>query len=112
MSGQNTTARKPTAARSKAAAARAEKKPEAKTVEWRGLTLTLPSVLPGTLYFDFAELQEDSNDVGAQVRLVRAKIAEDEIPFDQMDDVLVDLFNVAFDAYGIGMGESSASASS
>jgi hypothetical protein len=115
--------KKPAAAK-KAAAAAAETSPQPKTVQFRGLVLELPPVLSGSLYFDFAELEDDSANIGAQVRLlksrlgdeqvrtVRDKIAADGVPFDEVEDAVVGLFDAALDAYGVGMGESSASADS
>lgn len=89
----------------KAAAAAAEKTDELRTVDFRGLTLTIPAVLPGTLYFDMAALEDDSdspatviNTLGSligpdQIRAVRGKVAEENIPFSEVDTVLWELFN-------------------
>lgn len=116
------TARK--AAPRKGAAAVAETNGHARTIDFRGTTLTLPKVLPGTLYFDLAELEDNGGDLSTQVRLldsligtdqvkvVRAKIAEDRVPLDDMVQVISDLFDSAFAAYDVTPGESSASPSS
>lgn len=119
MSGTPT--RKPAAPR-KGAAARAEKDAtQQPTIDFRGETLTLPKVLPGTIYFDIAELQDNGNDLGLHIRLltsfigpdqvqvVRAKIAEDETPFDEVEGTLMEIIQAAFAAYGSASGESSAS---
>lgn len=119
-----TTAPAKAAARKKAAAAAAERDAQDRTIDFRGQTLTLPAVLPGTLYFDLGELADDEADIGTQVRLltsllgedqvrlVRRKVADDEIPLDDMAQVLSDLFEDAFSAYGMGAGEPSASPAS
>jgi hypothetical protein len=104
---------------SKAKAARAEKAPEPKSFEWRGLTLTLPKTLPGTLLFDLASLE--SGNLGAtiavlhsllgaeQVATVRQKVAEDEIPFEDVFEEVDALLHGVIDVYGVAPGESSAS---
>lgn len=108
--------------RAKAAAARREKSDDdERTITFRGVTLALPKLLAGTLYFDFADLREDQGNPAThirmlkslighdQVELVRAKIAEDEVPFSEMDTIIFDLLNAAMAAYGMTSGESSAS---
>lgn len=110
---------------SRGAAARSEKGQDGpKRIDWRGLELELPEVLPGTLYFDFADLSENEDDPGAQLRLlksmvgddqvrqVRQKIADDGVTFDEIGDVLGDLFESVFAAYGSTVGESEASPTS
>ena len=107
---------KPTAARSKAAVARSEKKDKAKTVDFRGLTLHLPAKLPGTILFDLADL-ESGNDlrgtmefikslVGAgQYQAIRTKVGEEGIPLDEVDGVLLKLLEDILETSGLGQGE-------
>jgi hypothetical protein len=109
-----TTTRKPAAR--KGAAARAEKKPKAKTVEVCGLTLTLPKVLPGSALFDIADA-EMGNDLrgtmgllgsilGAdQYQALRTKIAEDGLDIDQTQQALEGLVDGVLVAYGLSAGE-------
>ena len=103
-------------ARKKAGAARAEKKNEQKTVDFRGLKLGLPAKLPGTILFDLADL-ESGNDlrgtmefikslVGAeQYQAIRNKVAEDDIPFDKVTDVLLALLEDILETSGLSQGE-------
>lgn len=105
-------------------AARGEKNDTPKTIDFRGLTLTLPPVLPGTLYFDFAELEDNQSSPAAQVRLLRSlvgddqvvaireKIAADNVPFDEVDEVVLGLFNDIVASFGVAEGDSEASADS
>jgi hypothetical protein len=104
-----------------AEAAQAEATGTPKTYEWRGLTFDLPAKLPGVLAFDFAALEEAENEFGPVVRfvqsllgdentrLVRAKVAEDEIPFDEIAGELLGLINGVFAVYGMAEGDSDAS---
>lgn len=115
---------KTAAARKKAAAAKAETKPTPKTVTWRGVNLELPDVLPGTLYFDLADLDDNEGDIALQLRIleslvgpagiaaVRAQVGEDEIPFNEMPRELTQLLDQVFGAYQSSAGESSASPTS
>jgi hypothetical protein len=105
----------------KAAAAVAETKDEPRTVDFRGLTITLPAVLPGTLYFDMAALEDDSDSPAAvinllgslvgpdQIRAVREKVAEENIPFSEVETALWELFNAVLGAHAVTPGESPAS---
>jgi hypothetical protein len=107
---------KKAAAPKKAAAARAEKNAEAKVVDFRGLKLHLPAKLPGTLLFDLADL-ESGNDlrgtmefikslVGAgQYQAIRNKVAEDDIPLDEVDGVLLKLLEDILESSGLSQGE-------
>lgn len=122
-----TTARKPAAARKAAAgkpaaqAAAAEKSGEPRSITWRGLNLTLPATLPGTLYFDLAALEDESASLAAQMRLltgligddqlrqVRDKVAADGIGFDEVADAIVELMDDVLGAYGLDQGEADAS---
>lgn len=119
MSG--TTRRK--AAPSKGAAARAEKNGHDKTYDWRGLKLDLPPKLSGSLIFDMAELEdEDSANIAPIMRLlesllggpdkkalIREKIIEDKIDFDEVTGELMGLIEGIFELYGSKPGESKAS---
>lgn len=107
---------KKAAAPKKVAAARAEKKAEAKVVDFRGLKLQLPAKLPGTILFDLADL-ESGNDlrgtmefikslVGTgQYQAIRNKVAEDDIPLDEVDGVLLGLMESILDTSGLAQGE-------
>lgn len=104
----------------KGAAATGEVDGTPKTVDWRGITFTLPPVLPGELIFDFAEI-EDAEGTGPLVRLlksmlgdeqvaqIRGKIAEDHVPLSEVGEALSELMSLVFDAYGVSAGESPAS---
>lgn len=115
-------AKRTPAAAQKAAAARGEKKQAGpKRLEWRGLTLDLPDKLGGELYFDLAALERDQASPAAQVALlasligdeqvyaVRAKIVEDQVSFEDIEEVLIELFSAIIEAYGTTAGESTAS---
>lgn len=109
---------------SKGVAARREKKAGRPTLEFRGITLELPETLPGSLYFDFADLADSGGDPAAelrclrsligeeQVRRVREKIEQDGVTFDDLGPMMAKLFEDAFAAYGSTVGESAASPTS
>lgn len=123
MAAQTNGSRSKAAPRSKGAAARADKDGP-KRIDFRGVELELPDVLPGTLYFDFADLSDNEDDPGAQMRLlksligdeqvatVRQKVADDGVSFDEIPTVIIGLFESALAAYGSTVPESSASPSS
>jgi hypothetical protein len=105
------------AAGSKPAAARAERKKASKTVDFRGLTITLKSKIPGSIIFDLADLEGGKDLVGMmgilksligenQFRAVRQKIDEDEVDFEEIESVLIELFESIFEAAGLSLGES------
>lgn len=112
------------AAAKKAAAARAEKTPDAKTFTWRDLTFDLPAQLPATVAFDFADMAESDSGPLAAFRLlgsiigndhlaeIRKKIAADGDTVDDLETIIGELFTAAFEPYGISLGESPASPSS
>ena len=114
--------RKPAAAR-KAAAARAEKKPAPRTVDFRGLPLTVPppSEWSSELYFLIGDLEETQFAVSAansvireligadQFGLVRVKLRDDKVPFGDVETVLLELFDTLMESYGTTSGESEAS---
>jgi hypothetical protein len=107
---------KSTSARKKAEVARAEKKDDLKTVDFRGLTLHLPPKLPGTLLFDFADL-ETGNELGGtmqmikslvgegQYQAIRAKVGEEGITFEEVEPVLQKLVEDILEAFGVSSGE-------
>lgn len=115
-----TPAKKATAAKSKAAAASQEAGGE-RSLDWRGLTFTLPATLPGTLIFDLAEVEKNPNALGPliatlesllgaeQLRQVRDLVASENIDMAGVADVLGDLVREVFGSYGMTEGESSAS---
>jgi hypothetical protein len=96
-----------------------EKKP--KTVDFRGLTLELPDTLPGTVALDYAEIEDGRKQVSPVVNLIRSiighdqygdvydKIRDDAVTVDDVGDVLRDLMEDLFGAYGTAEGESEAS---
>ena len=110
----------PAAGKSKPAAAQAEAKPEPKTVEVRGLTLTLPESLPATFAFDVAEMQQEAT-VFAVIRLlttflgseqvveIRGKVARGEVTDDDLGDFLGEILEAIFEEFGLSLGESEAS---
>ena len=102
----------------KGAAARAEKTDETKTVEFRGLTLKLPTTIPGTLLWDFNDLlsgdeRSFSGFVGLlgslvgheQNRMVRAKVEQDGLSIDETFEALEQLLSDIFDTQGLSLGE-------
>lgn len=102
-----------------AKAAAAELNPQAKALNWRGLSLELPAELPGTLWFDFQEIDEEGTGElrilkemlgDEQTKQVRDVIAREKVPLVQVQAVIRDLFNDIFVEYGLAdAGESSAS---
>jgi hypothetical protein len=103
------------AAPKKGAASRA-KKDQAKTVDFRGLTLALPAKLPGTILFDIAEVEAGRDLKGildflrslvgdGQFEAVKAKVAEDDIPFPDVIDVIEGLVGEIMEASGVNLGE-------
>ena len=104
----------------KGAAAVAEKKPEPKTVEVRGLELTLPDTLPATFAFDVAEMQQEAT-VFAVIRLlttflgsyqvveIRGKVARGEVTDEELGDFLGEILEAIFEEFGLSLGEAEAS---
>lgn len=111
-------------AKEKAKAAVAETNGKPKEIEWRGLTFALPERLPGTLLFDYENLQTNtgalkfiSSIIGAdQFAQVRAKVEEDGLDLEETEKAVIDsedsLFALVARVYGTAPGESEASASS
>lgn len=105
------------AAAGKAAAARAEKKPRAKSLTFNGIKFTLPPELPDTFIFDVIEIEAAGDSIGPVFRMLRSMIGPEQfnllrnavedksISPDEIDDFV----SAVFDKYGLGLGESSAS---
>lgn len=91
-----------------------------KIVEWRGLELEFPPVLPATVFFDLNDAQEQ-DDALAYLRILRTlagdegyrQIRESLTAEDSFGAIVDELFDdVIPAAYGLDVGESSASSSS
>lgn len=102
--------------KSKGEAAVAEAKNEPQTVDFHGLTLEIPSTLPGTVLFDLAEIESGRDFKGSMEILksilgeegyaaVRAKIAEEGIGFLEAVEEVQSLIVTLFEAAGVGLGE-------
>lgn len=107
----------------KSAAALSELSGEPRTIEWEGLTLTLPDEMQATAAFawrrfakspGFATLIDVAEAVlGEQsVEQIEAKMADDKLPANQLLDKLTEVVRQGFQAHGVAEGESVASASS
>lgn len=103
------------AAPKKGAASRA-KKDQPKSVDFRGLDLKIPAKLPGTILFDIAEIEAGRDLKGTmeflrslvgdgQYEAIKAKVAEDAIPFPDVIDLLQGLVEQILDQAGVGLGE-------
>lgn len=116
MAAPKAKARKP--APKKGAAARSESKAKAKTVDFRGLKLTLPTKIPGTLLWDINALAEGDADslagfidllsslLGAeQSRAVRNKVRDDGLDLEETFTALEELMRGVFEASGLSQGE-------
>jgi hypothetical protein len=108
--------KKSTSARKKAEVARAEKKDEVKTVDFRGLKLHLPKEPPGTLLFDIADLEGGREFQGmmeliksligeGQYEAVRSKIRADGLSISATEDALAELVNDMMESTGLKQGE-------
>ncbi len=97
----------------KAAAAKAEKAPTERTVQWEGLTLTLPAELPDAVLLDLALVQGGDDPTSTfemlmtmigegQLRLVRNKVKSDETV--GLENV-AELIRQIFEEYGTSEGE-------
>ena len=119
---KNTNGRTGTASRAQAEKAIAELGDKPRNTTFRGVKLTLPSKMPATFAFDVAEMQAgNGTDLGVlhrlmvgfmgddQWRAVRDKIASDGSPMDDLGDIITELFDSLTSAYGVSLGESSAS---
>jgi hypothetical protein len=104
--------------RKKGEAARGEKKDKSKTVDFRGVKLTLPAKLSGTLLWDFQTLMGgDERSLGGiidfleslvgaeQSRLVRSKVREDDLDIEETFPALEDLMQKVFEESGVSQGE-------
>lgn len=113
---QTKTARRKAAPKSGAAAARAELDPKQKTVNFRGVEITLPPELPKTFVWDLAAASSEG-DLGyyrlaqslipaEHLQEVRALLADSD---DSEEDFMMDLLNTMLEPYGLGSGKQSAS---
>lgn len=106
------------AAPKKGAAARGEKKGKSKSVDFHGLTLTLPAKLPGTLLWDFKDVLEgNERSVGGfigfleslvgpeQSKAVRDKVREEDLGLEETFEALDSLLGDIFEASGLSQGE-------
>jgi hypothetical protein len=103
--------------KTKAAAAKAETEPTERTIEWEGLTLTLPALLPETIFLDLALVQRGDDPTSTfemlvgmigteQFRLVRNKMeTDDKVGLSNVADLVAAIF----EEYGTSEGESGAS---
>lgn len=110
----------------KAKAAAAEKAGGGpRTVEWRGLALTVPEVLPADVAWAMADIESATGTsvspilallrsiIGAdQEQQLREKLSADGVSFTDLPDALSELLTALFDSYGMAEGDSPASASS
>jgi hypothetical protein len=108
-------------ARTKAAAAVEETNGTPTHVDFRGLELTGPPVLPGELLFDLAALEDEDTSLAGligvlrtifgidQLKAIRAKIAADRLDFSDTMTALGELIDHATRAYGMEPGEAEAS---
>jgi hypothetical protein len=102
-----------------AAAAAAEAAGKARTCTFRGATFTLPTKLPGTVFFDLTVLEEDG-DIMALFRLAKGIMGNDQFmqardlvtPDDDIDQVMNDLLDAILEPFNVNLGESEASPSS
>lgn len=96
---------------------RAEANGKPKAIEWHGITLDLPDELPGEIAFAYGDLEHDDSIGGlvkfltvllgeGNVAKVRAKVAEEGIPFSAMPATLDELAGDVFKVYGTSAGES------
>jgi hypothetical protein len=99
-----------------ASAARSEKKPRAKTITWQGLKLKLPAELPPGVAFDIVEAEASDNPMSV-LRTLRSILGSEQFvqvryKFEELgeDAKAGDLIDAVFNKYGVGLGESSASA--
>lgn len=118
-------------AESKAAAARrekkdaagtkdAEEKQEPKIVEWQGLKLELPIEPPEEMLFDIAEVEASPDDTMSIFRVLRSLLGRDqfievrnkvaELRAVEPDEIHSrDVIEKVLEAFGMSLGESSAS---
>lgn len=95
------------------AAARADKSGKPRQITWKGLKLEGVPTLPGVLAFDMSDRMglNDAIDVLREVltpdsfRIVRNKVAADQVNMADVEPLVTDLFGTVFEAYGIKVGE-------
>lgn len=103
----------------KAAAARAEKKPKAKKLTWKGLKLDLPAEFPEQVITGFQVdrvLSEDNDPSLPYFRMLKSMLGPEQLlaakeKLTKEEDVS-DLLGAIFEKYGVGLGESKASPAS
>jgi len=117
-------AKRAAAAPKKAAAATSEVTPEPKRIDFRGIEFTLPEKMPGSLLWDFSDLESTDDATAATMRMLesllgrdqylaaRRKVVEEGIPFDEIEDVIGELMASIFDVYGLDLGKQAASGAS
>ena len=103
--------------------AAAGQEPEARTVEFRGLTITLPDRLPSSMLFHMVDLESDGNILAA-FKLLRETIGADQFaevsrlmrpdedPIMGAFTMVNELIGVVFAEMGVDAGEAEASQSS
>lgn len=99
-----------------AAAAVAEVDGRSPVIHWRDLELTLPAKVPPTVLFDVVECEADE-DALAMFRLLRSLLGGEQFTDvrnairedDDINTLVVDLFEQIFGEYGSDPGEASAS---
>lgn len=110
----------PAAPKTKTAAARAERAPQPRSLDWNGLELELPANLPGELVFDLAAVETNrgpASMLGAirtvigdeQLEAVRERIVELGLTLDDVGEALGELVTGIWAEYGLTPGESDAS---
>lgn len=109
-----------TGGRAKAAAAAGELAGEPKRIEWEGITFDCPPQLPGELFFDFADLEDESSGKSLTTmrtvlrrltgeegeRAIRTRIAERGLSLDEVSAEIGALLEQVMNAYGSAVGES------
>jgi len=98
--------------------------PKPKTVKFRDLELELPTDLPGTVAFDWAEIEDGKKDVSPVMNLIKSivgrdqfnriyeKVGDDGLGMEETLEAISKLSEEIFASYGTSLGESQASADS
>lgn len=91
------------------AVAEAEVKDDTRTIDWRGLSLTVPSEIPPVLMFDFISM-ETSDDAMSLMRMFHTLLGPDQfvevrnviskIGAEEQAEVIGELSEVVMGAYG------------
>lgn len=86
-----------------------------KTVTFFDATYTLPDRLPGSLLWDFGDMESDG--AGATMKVLesclgreqyldaRQQVISHDVAFDEVEEKISDLLSRIFDAYGVRLGE-------